>query len=64
MLYAADHVVIFGGWTSSAKTHYYCYQEPGCHTAGPHHAFVSTVPYPMNWNPSSFLPYRFNHIVD
>ena len=39
MLYAAEHVVIFGGWADSAKTKYTAYQEPGCHTDGPHHAF-------------------------
>jgi hypothetical protein len=39
-------------------------QEPGCHTAGPHHAFKSVVPYPFNWNPSDFLPYRYNSIQD
>jgi hypothetical protein len=27
LLYAADHVVFFAGWQSSAKTHYTCYQE-------------------------------------
>ena len=39
MLYAAEHVVIFGGWADSSKSSYYAYQEPGCHTDGPHHAF-------------------------
>jgi len=64
MLYAADHVIIFGGWTSTQKTHYHAYQEPGCHTTGPHHAFESVTVYPNSWNPSDFLPYRFNHIQD
>ncbi len=34
MLYAAEHVVIFGGWADSSKSTYYAYQEPGCHTDG------------------------------
>jgi hypothetical protein len=64
MLYAADHVVLFGGWADASEETYYAYQEPGCHTTGPHYAFKSTVPYPFNWEPDMFLPYRYNHIVD
>jgi hypothetical protein len=44
MLYEADHVVYFGGWTDSSRTSYLALQEPGCHTVGPHYAFASTVP--------------------
>lgn len=65
MLFAAEHVIIFGGWENNAtKTHYHAFQEPGCHTNGPHHAYESVVPYPNSWSPSSFVPYRYNHIVD
>ena len=60
MLCQGDHVVFFAGWTDSSQTNYVCYQEPGCHTTGPHYAFESVVPYPFNWNPSCFLPYRKN----
>jgi hypothetical protein len=60
MLCVSDHVVFFAGWTDESKTHYVCYQEPGCHTEGPHHAFMSVVPYPFNWNPTCFVPYRVN----
>lgn len=61
------HVVMFGEWTDADKTHYVAYQEPGCHTDGPHHAYASTVPYPMSWTPpdgGAFKPYRYNHIED
>jgi hypothetical protein len=60
MLCVSDHVVFFAGWTDSSQTSYVCYQEPGCHTAGPHYAFESVTPYPFNWNPSCFQPYRLN----
>jgi hypothetical protein len=60
MLCVSDHVVFFAGWTDSSQTNYVCYQEPGCHTAGPHYAFESVTPYPFNWNPSCFKPYRKN----
>jgi hypothetical protein len=60
MLCVSDHVVFFGGWTDSSKTNYVVYQEPGCHTSGPHHAFKSVTVYPFNWNPSCFVPYRLN----
>lgn len=63
MLYQADHVVLFGGWADASHTTYHAYQEPGCHTVGPHYAFKSVVPYPFNWNPEDFKPYRFNHIA-
>jgi hypothetical protein len=60
MLCISDHVVIFGGWTDGSQSNYVVYQEPGCHTAGPHHAFKSVTPYPFNWNPTCFKPYRLN----
>jgi len=63
MLYQAEHVVIFGGWCDAKNTTYHAYQEPGCHTAGPHYAYESCVEYPMSFSPSLFLPYRYNSIV-
>jgi hypothetical protein len=60
MLCQSDHVVFFAGWTDSSKSNYVCYQEPGCHTEGPHYAFESVTPYPFNWNPGCFKPYRKN----
>jgi len=62
LLNRAEHVVLFGGWVNASKTHYFGYQEPGCHTSGPHYAFQSQIPYPFNSNPSLFLPYRYNQI--
>ena len=64
MLYEADHVVFFGGWTDSANSTYLAIQEPGCHTVGPHYAFAQSVPYPFNWNPQLFLPYRYRGIQE
>ncbi len=65
MLNTGDHVVFFGGWCDSSNTTYHCYQEPGCHVTGqPHHAFESCVTYPFNWDPSAFIPYRYNKIVN
>eukprot|EP01006_Ploeotia_vitrea_P020494 TRINITY_DN52787_c0_g1_i1.p1 TRINITY_DN52787_c0_g1~~TRINITY_DN52787_c0_g1_i1.p1 ORF type:complete len:272 (+),score=11.75 TRINITY_DN52787_c0_g1_i1:24-818(+) len=62
MLCPADHVVLFMGWANSQKTAYHACQEPGCHTEGPHHAYCSKVPYPFNWNPACFKPYRLNNV--
>jgi len=64
MLYAAEHVVIFNGWTSDAETHYHAIQEPGCHSSLPPYAVANIEPYPMSWNPSDFKPFRYNNIVD
>ncbi|CUG06241.1 Hypothetical protein, putative [Bodo saltans] len=64
MLCVSDHVVFFGGWTDSSMSNYVVYQEPGCHTAGPHYAFKSVTPYPFNWNPTCFQPYRLNGLGD
>jgi len=60
MLCESEHVVFFAGWADGSKSNFVCYQEPGCHTAGPHYAFKSVVSYPFDWNPSCFKPYRLN----
>lgn len=52
-----DHVVFFAGWTDSSKSAYVVYQEPGCHTDGPHHAFKSVTTYPFGTN-TCFKPFR------
>jgi len=56
LLYAAEHVVLFGGWTSAAKTEYTAYEEtkPGEGMA------KRATPYPYWYSQSSFLPYRYN----
>ena len=64
LLYAAEHVVIFNGWTDEHQTHYHAIQEPGCHSTLPPHAVANTEPYPMSWSPDDFKPYRYNNIVD
>lgn len=63
MLCEGTHVVFFGGWTDATQQYYVAYQEPGCHTAGPHYAYSSVVPYPFDWNPSCFVPYRLNGLA-
>lgn len=63
MLCVSDHVVFFGGWSDASQTHYVAYQEPGCHTTGPHYAMMSVEPYPFSWNPSCFVPYRLNGLA-
>jgi len=58
LLYAAEHVVLFGGWTSSAKTEYIAYEEtrPGEGTV------KRATPYPYWYDTANFLPYRFNSV--
>jgi hypothetical protein len=53
MLNAGVHVVLFAGWVdNTTKKEYHCFQEPGCHNNGPHHAYESIVPYPFTFEPS------------
>eukprot|EP00762_Andalucia_godoyi_P004594 ANDGO_05156.mRNA.1 hypothetical protein ACA1_391420 len=63
MLNVGDHVVLFVKWANADKSAYHCFQEPGCHTSGPHYAFESIVAYPFS-SSGNFLPYRYNNIVD
>lgn len=63
LLAPSHHVILFGGWANAAHTTYYAYQEPGCHTTGPHYAYKSIVPYPNSWSPSDFKPYRYKNIA-
>lgn len=56
LLYAAEHIVLFEGWTDSTKTHYTAYEEtkPGEGTV------TRATPYPYWYSTSSFLPFRAN----
>jgi len=58
LLYAAEHVVLFGGWTDSAKSEYTAFEEtkPGEGTV------TRPTPYPYWYSQSDFLPYKFNNI--
>jgi hypothetical protein len=58
LLYAAEHVVLFGGWTDSSKTEYMGYEEtkPGTGT------IAEATPYPYWYSQSDFLPYRYTNI--
>jgi len=57
LLYAAEHVVLFGGWTSG-QTEYQAYEEtkPGEGTV------TRPTPYPYWYSQSDFLPYRYNDV--
>lgn len=58
LLNAGEHVLIFYKWVDSSKTSYYTYeQHPSC-------TEYHTVPYPYysNYDPSSYLPYRYNKV--
>jgi hypothetical protein len=56
LLYAAEHVVLFGGWTNKEQTEYQAYEEtkPGEGTV------TRPTPYPYWYSQSDFLPYRYN----
>jgi len=58
LLCRSDHVVLFGGWTSSSHTSYTAYEE-----TRPGEGTVKRVdPYPYFYNTACFLPYRFNSV--
>jgi len=58
LLYAAEHVVLFGGWTNTAKTEYTAYEEtkPGEGTVS------RATPYPYWYDTADFLPYKYNSV--
>jgi len=58
LLCRTEHVVIFGGWASSDKSHYTAYEEtrPGEGTV------KRVTPYPYWYNTGCFLPYRYNSV--
>ncbi len=55
------HAVIFGGWTSDARTHYWALEESGSHGG----ARIRETPYPF-WSSSGggFAPYRYVGITE
>jgi len=58
LLYTAEHVVLFGGWSNTAKTEYIAYEE-----TNPNEGTVKRVtPYPYWYNTADFLPYRYNSV--
>ncbi|MEV5881871.1 peptidoglycan-binding protein [Streptomyces sp. NPDC052020] len=52
-----SHVVIFGGWTDSAHTHYTAYEQT------PPHTRRQTTPYAYWSNSASYLPYRYKGLA-
>jgi len=58
LLFAAEHVVLFGGWTNAAQSEYQAYEEtkPGEGTV------TRPTPYPYWYSQSSFKPFRYNNI--
>jgi len=58
LLCRTEHVVLFGGWTSAARSEYIAYEEtrPGEGTV------KRATPYPYWYNTGCFLPYRYNSV--
>jgi len=58
LLCTTEHVVLFGGWTDSDKSHYMAYEEttPGTGT------IKSVAPYPYWYNTGCFKPYRYDKV--
>jgi len=58
LLDRTEHVVIFGGWSDSSKSHYVAFEEtrPGEGTV------KRITPYPYWYNTAAFIPYRFNSV--
>ncbi|GGS16955.1 membrane protein [Streptomyces griseoviridis] len=52
-----SHVVIFGGWTDTARTQYTAYEQT------PPHTRQQTTPYAYWNNSSRYLPYRYKGVV-
>jgi len=63
MLYAGEHVALFGGWTDAAKTHYWAYEETQPCSDNPNWCGTrkDNIVYPYYYDPSDFLPYRYNN---
>jgi len=58
LLYAAEHVVLFGGWLNSGQTQYQAFEEtqPGEGTVS------RPTPYPYWYSQSDFIPFRYNDV--
>jgi len=58
LLNVAEHVVLFGGWADSQKSHYIAFEEtrPGEGTV------KRVTPYPYWYSQSSFHPCRYNSV--
>ena len=52
------HIVIFGGWTDSTKSHYWSFEESNPSTG----TIKSVVPYPFWNNDGCFHPIRYNDV--
>ncbi|WKE71516.1 peptidoglycan-binding protein [Streptomyces sp. WP-1] len=52
-----SHVVIFGGWTDSAHTHYKVYEQTPPHTRS------QTTPYPYWSHAGKYVPYRYKGLA-
>ncbi|PNV34429.1 hypothetical protein C1708_20610 [Streptomyces sp. DH-12] len=56
--YNGSHVVIFGGWTDSARTQYVAYEQT------PPHTRRMTTPYAYWNNSARYVPYRYKGVTD
>ena len=52
------HIVIFGGWTDSSKTHYWAYESANPNTG----TIKSATPYPYWNNDVCFHPIKYNDV--
>lgn len=54
----SEHIVLFAGWTDSAKTHYVIMEEANTQEG----TVKKVVPYPYSYNTGCFHPIRFNNV--
>ncbi|MFE9772979.1 peptidoglycan-binding protein [Streptomyces sp. NPDC005931] len=55
--FQGSHVVIFGGWTNAARTHYTGYEQTSPHTRR------QTTPYAYWSNSAHYVPYRYRGLT-
>lgn len=56
--HAGSHVVLFGGWTNSARSHYVAYEQTRPHTRR------ATTPYAYWSDSARYVPYRYKGVSD
>lgn len=54
----AEHVILFGGWTDSTKTHYVGYEEANASEG----TIKRVTPYPYWYHTDCFHPIRYNSV--
>lgn len=56
--YGGSHVVLFGGWTNTARSRYVAYEQTAPHT------LRRTTPYAYWSNSARYVPYRYKGVSD